>query len=264
MKQLNIDELALFISSYLQALQACGAYVSRVQKCTTRIANAYGYDININFFFNNTALMLASKSNPHVKETLVLSNPPVNINLACLRELSALSWDIHDSLPELSVCYENLKEAKERTNTPQPLFVLFLIIGISFGALCRLFGGDFISMALVFGATSTGAFLRYILSLKSIDLRLQYIFLSFYSSAFVAFIGGFIGEFFGDFSLHIALATSTLYMIPGVFFINSIIDILDNHILVGFSRIVNIIILITCMALGMYLTLFIFDVGGLK
>ena len=264
MKNLNIDELALFISEYLQALQASGAYVSRVQKCTSRIANAYGYDININFFFNNTALMLASKSDPHIKETLVLSNPPVNINLASLRELSALSWDIYDSVPDLSICYENLKEAKERTSTPQPLFMLFLIIGISFGALCKLFGGDFISMLLVFGATSSGAFLRHILSLKSIDIRLQYIFLSFYSSAFVAFVGGFASKFFGDFTLHIALATSTLYMIPGVFFINSIIDILDNHILVGFSRIVNIIILITCMALGMYLTLFIFDVGGLK
>ena len=41
------------------------------------------------------------------------------------------------------------------------------------------------------------------------------------------------------------------------------IDILDNHVLVGFSRIVNIAILITCMAIGVYLTLVIFELGAL-
>lgn len=259
----KIGDLALFISKYLAALHACGAFVSRENRCTQRIAHAYGYDISINFFFNNTALTLKDKQNPHIKETLVLSNPAVQINLAELRELSALSWHIHDDRPELAQCYEHLKTAKERNIKVRNIWVVLLVVGISFGALCRLFGGDFVAMAFTFAATFSGAGLRHLLTLWGIDIRLQYIFLSFYSSAFVAFFGGIWAAYFGEFSMHIAIATSILYLIPGIFFINCVIDILDNHVLVGFSRIVNIAILITCMAIGVYLTLVIFELGAL-
>ena len=149
----KIGDLALFISKYLAALHACGAFVSRENRCTQRIAHAYGYDISINFFFNNTALTLKDKQNPHIKETLVLSNPAVQINLAELRELSALSWHIHDDRPELAQCYEHLKTAKERNSKERNIWAVLLVVGISFGALCRLFGGDFVAMAFTFAAT---------------------------------------------------------------------------------------------------------------
>ena len=55
----------------------------------------------------------------------------------------------------------------------------------------------------------------------------------------------------------IALGTSVLYLIPGVPLINSILDILEGHVLVGFSRLINAMILIICIALGLSVTLLI-------
>ena len=55
----------------------------------------------------------------------------------------------------------------------------------------------------------------------------------------------------------IALGTSVLFLIPGVPLINSILDILEGHVLVGLSRTINATILIICIALGLSMTLLI-------
>lgn len=258
----KITEVAMFISSYLKAMHANGAYVSRCNRCTRRIAMAFGYDISINFFFNNTALMLSDKANPNIQQTIVLSNPPAHTNFAAVRELSALSWEIHDRLPSIAQCNQNLDLVLKRTNSPRSALLGFFICGLAFASLCRLFGGDFGAMILVFFAAFSGAGLRFLLTKQKVDLRLQYLFLSVFSSSFVILFYKLFGADFTQ-TLHIGVATSTLYLIPGVFFINSVIDILDNHILVGFSRIVSISILILCMAIGVYLSLAIFGIRGL-
>lgn len=62
----------------------------------------------------------------------------------------------------------------------------------------------------------------------------------------------------------VALGSSILYLISRVFFINSVIDILKDHILMGLSRIISVAILICCIALGIYMTLSISDFGILR
>ncbi|EAI6214535.1 threonine/serine exporter, partial [Campylobacter jejuni] len=122
------------------------------------------------------------------------------------------------------------------------------------------FGGDFGAGNLVFFATFVGLLLRYILTKAKIDLRIQYILCSFISSWFV-FFGLDMGY---TNTSDVALGSSILYLIPGVFFINSVIDILKDHILMGLSRIISVAILICCIALGIYMTLSISDFGILR
>lgn len=52
-----------------------------------------------------------------------------------------------------------------------------------------------------------------------------------------------------------ALATSVLYLVPGVPLINGVIDIVEGHILIGFSRLINALLLIICIAIGLSATL---------
>lgn len=61
----------------------------------------------------------------------------------------------------------------------------------------------------------------------------------------------------------IALASSVLYLIPGVPLINSIIDILGGHVLIGVARAINAAILIICIALGLSVTLLILGLDTL-
>lgn len=52
-----------------------------------------------------------------------------------------------------------------------------------------------------------------------------------------------------------ALATSPLFLIPGVPLINGIIDILDGFTLSGVNRLIKAALLIICIAVGLSLTL---------
>ena len=57
------------------------------------------------------------------------------------------------------------------------------------------------------------------------------------------------------FTAETALATSVLYLVPGVPLINGVIDIVEGHILIGFSRLINALLLIICIAIGLSATL---------
>lgn len=58
----------------------------------------------------------------------------------------------------------------------------------------------------------------------------------------------------------IAMATSVLYLVPGVPLINGIIDIIEGHVLAGVSRLINALLLIVCLSLGLLCAMLL--IGG--
>lgn len=63
--------------------------------------------------------------------------------------------------------------------------------------------------------------------------------------------------FGGDWTAEVAIATSPLFLVPGVPLINGVIDIVEGHILIGCSRLINALLLIVCIAVGLSATLMI-------
>ena len=49
----------------------------------------------------------------------------------------------------------------------------------------------------------------------------------------------------------LALGASVLYLIPGIPYINSVSDMIDNHHLCAFARFMNAVILTVCIAIGL-------------
>lgn len=136
-----------------------------------------------------------------------------------------------------------------------PYIYNLFFISLANASFCSLFGGDIFGAIFVFLGTLCGLILRYFLTKIKIDLRVQYVICAFISSYIV-----YLGIVFSYIQkADIALGSSILYLIPGVFFINSIIDILKDHIIMGISRIISVVILVCCIAAGIYLTLSISD-----
>ena len=81
--------------------------------------------------------------------------------------------------------------------------------------------------------------------------------LIFTLTAFVASMCASVALRF-DCTAHIALATSPLFLVPGVPLINGAIDIVEGYILNGCSRIINALLLIICIAVGLSATLMLF------
>ena len=68
-------------------------------------------------------------------------------------------------------------------------------------------------------------------------------------------------ESFHEIQAEVAIATSVLYLIPGVPLINGVIDIVEGHVLNGIARLTSALMLIVCIAVGLSCTLMIVKNG---
>ncbi|TQR30994.1 hypothetical protein DMB92_07165 [Campylobacter sp. MIT 99-7217] len=249
MQKPDIQELSDFLIDYVRAMGSIGTYSSRVNRCAKRIAETFGYTLTLNFSFAHINVSIVDPQDYSSFRSYLITLKPTHLNFSLVRDLSALSWAIYDHIHDLRVakrCFKKLIRIQKR-----PFYYYIILQSIANAALSRLFEGDFGTMIIVLFATLLGTSLRVLFTYMRLDERIQCIICSFLSS-YLTFWGT---KFDCTQTPEVALGTSILYLIPGVFFINSVIDILQNYIQIGISRITNVAIIISCVAIGVYATL---------
>ena len=231
----DIQILTDFLSDYTAEMVSAGTYTARVEKCVDRVARRYGYDVSVTIFVKYFTISVMDSADNSLRRTYVKKIP--------------ISWRILD---------ENLSldEAKEQFEDVMRIgankFASSLVlISLANAAFCKLFGGDMGSVACVFFATLVGYSLKFALAKMGVNLKIQYVLTSFVVS-FIAYLGVFYGF---THTSDVAIGSSILFLMPGVFLINSVFDIINDNTLVGISRAVSTGILILCIAVGVYITL---------
>lgn len=253
----QLKQVSRFLSDYSTTLMAVGVQTSRIVKNTSRIAAVFDLECDMTIFQKTIIMTLRDKEKSHSYST-VNKIKSMGLNFNINSELSSLSWEAHDEklpLDELWKRYHHIIN-KPRENR---WLVLFLVACAN-AAFCRLFAGDFTSMGIVFVATLAGFFLRQVLFDRHWNHLVVFILSAFTASFFAGYCGYILK--LGD-TPSIALGTSVLYLIPGVPLINSVMDIIDGHVLAGFSRFCNACILIICIAIGLYSTLLLIGINSL-
>lgn len=250
-KDVNIQELSNFLLDFATTLMGAGSHTSRVVRNVVRIAESFGYMVDMTIFQRNVTMTVKHAEDHSIRRTYVRRIPAIPLNFRTISELSALSWEAYDH-------YLPLEELRRRyigiaTRPLMSRWWVLLLVACANAAFCRLFGGDFIAVAIVWVATLVGFFIRQELTRRKLNHMLVFIICSFVASL-IAATG--VRYDWGT-TKDIALGTSVLFLIPGVPLINSILDILEGHVLVGFSRAINAAILIICIALGLSVTLLI-------
>lgn len=258
MQKPSIQDITDFLIAYTSTMLSSGTYTARVARCVGRIGDIYGYEVHINFFLHHSTINVVDKEDKSIRRTYVIPNRHTLLNFKLILDLSALSWAIYDKKWD----FENSKKIFEKicSNKKRPFVFNLFLVSLANAAFCGLFGGDLGAGILVFLGTIAGLCLRYILVKFKIDIRIVYILCSFLSS-WIVFLG--VNANYTT-QADIALGSSILYLVPGVFFINAVIDILKDYILMGISRIVSIMILVCCMAIGIYMTLSFSNFGILQ
>lgn len=242
----ELTDVLDFIAEYSTYLLGSGVHTSRVIRNSQRIGVSQGIDIQLSSFQKST-IITAHDEESGEAITRVVKIPALPISFERNSDLSALSWDAVDEhlpLAEIRRRYNELK-AKPLID---PIFVL-LTVGLANASFCRLFGGDWIAMGIVFTATLVGFAAKQRMQAHGVNH-----FLIFIISAFMASLCASAALRF-DCSAETALATSVLYLVPGVPLINGVIDIVEGHILIGCSRLINALLLIICIAIGLSATL---------
>lgn len=235
-----------FVADYATYLLGSGVHTSRVIRNSQRIGVSQGFDIHLSSFQRNT-IITARDPESGASATRVVGIPALPISFERNSDLSALSWDaLDDRLPLATIRqrYEQLI-AKPRINP----HIVLLAVGLANASFCRLFGGDWISVGIVFVSTLVGFSVRQRMQARGINHFLIFVLSSFLASLCASAALRF------DCTSETALATSVLFLVPGVPLINGVIDIVEGYILIGFSRLINALLLIICIAIGLSATL---------
>ena len=230
----ELTEVLDFIAEYATYLLGSGVHTSRVIRNSQRIGASQGVDLQLSSFQKST-IITAHDEESGEAITRVVKIPALPVSFERNSDLSALSWDALDEglpLSEIRKRYDELT-AKPRID---PIFVL-LTVGLANASFCRLF------------STLVGFAAKQRMQAHGVNH-----FLIFIISAFMASLCASAALRF-DCSAETALATSVLFLVPGVPLINGVIDIVEGHILIGCSRLINALLLIICIAIGLSATL---------
>lgn len=244
-----IEEICDFLCAYSSALLQSGAYTARVIKCTNRIGQSFGYEVHLSVFLQYITINIADKKNYNNRRTQVIKNMHLGMDLSLISNLSALSWQIYDeniSLQEAKEHFSYICAKKSRS-----LVLGALLIPLGNATFCKLFDGDFGALLCIFVGTFVGFFMRNFFNKIRLDNRAQLLFASFIVS-FVAYIGVWLGL---SKTPGVAIGGSILYLIPGALILNAFVDIIHENTLMGISRLINMMVLMMCIAAGVYLTL---------
>lgn len=242
----ELSEILDFVSEYATYLLGSGVHTSRVVRNSHRIGESQGVDIQLSTFQKST-ILTARDGESGESVTRVVSIPALPISFERNSDLSALSWDAIDqnlSLDQIRDRYHKLV-AKPYID---PIFVL-IMASLANASFCRLFGGDWTACGIVFTSTLVGFSVKQRLTAHKVNH-----FLVFIIAAFTASLCSTSALRF-DCTAETAIATSALFLIPGVPLINGVIDIVEGHILIGFSRLINALLLIFCIAIGLSATI---------
>lgn len=242
-----------FLSDYAALLLRSGATCVRLEKNVQRIADAWGITCTITIMPRHIHLVVTD-SNGHC-DTFITPTGKTLISYNLITRLSKLSWNIADSklsLAQASALLENVKT----TRCANPWWTLFAVACAN-SSFCRLFGGDFAAMAVVFIATLAGYYLKQTMLGYKFDVRATFIACATVSS--ILSTGALLFSI-GN-TPEVAIATSVLYLVPGIPFINAFTDMIDGHYICFFCRMTDAVMLTCCLSLGLCIGMKLMNVG---
>jgi len=241
----EIEEMLLDVGTLLMSN---GASTGRVRTTVNRIAEALGYEVEL-LITSRSLMLTVTGENGSDYTSSVRRTPPHGVNFTLVSGISRMSWRVIEE--KLTVAEIN-QDIVRLTSLPHyPRLVVLSLVALAGASFCRLVGGDLTEMAVAFLATFFGLFIRQQAIKKRFNPYLAIVFASFSATI----ISGFSVKLgFGNTSEH-ALATSVLFLIPGVPFINSLTDLLDGNTLNGIVRGVNGLIIAFAIALGLMLAM---------
>ena len=250
-KEPNIQEIADLLTDIAAELMTSGAHTMRIIQNISRMAATFGYFIELSVFQQSIMMTITNKEDQMNRFTIIKKTKPLLLNFTIVSDLSSLSWDTFDknlSYDDIKLRYHDVVTQKRMSR-----WLVLILVSCANAAFCGLFKGDVYAVGLVFLATLVGFFTRQEMIKKHINHLIV-----FTTSAFVASLLAGLGYVFHLGSTpEIALASSVLFLIPGVPLINSILDIIEGHVLTGIARLVNASSLIVCIAIGLFSTMLI-------
>lgn len=245
-----------FLAEYTAWLWGCGATCIRIEKNVGRIAAAWGLHCDLTVMPRQVSVVLSRPGAQGAGQMFTAKIKPCGINFDINSNLSRLSWNIADRAIKVERAGDLLEGVVTRHYRVTPAELL--LVGLANASFCRLFGGDYASMAIVLVATACGFYMKGNLCSKwKLDARAA-IFMAGCVSAILSCAGYVfnIGK-----TPDVALATSVLYLVPGIHYLNAASDLINRHYICAICRFIHAGIMTICLSTGLYAAMTIMRIG---
>jgi uncharacterized membrane protein YjjP (DUF1212 family) len=226
-------------------LMSSGASTHRTRVTMKRIANGLGYGIEL--LITQRALMLTIiEEDQEYFFSRMKRISPLKPNFRMVSGISHLSWNVMEEEWTLEQIDAELNRLKLLPHYPR--WVLLTMVGAAGSGFCYLFGGDYLNMTVAFVATVAGLFIRQESTRKKFNPYLCV----FFAALVASFIAGLSETFEIGSEPDKAVATSVLFLVPGIPLINSVTDMIDGNIQNGLVRAINGLFIAFAIALGLF------------
>ncbi|WP_445957286.1 threonine/serine exporter family protein [Yeosuana sp.] len=249
-KIINTANLLLEISSLLMV---SGANTNRTNLSIDRFASVLNFKAS-SMISHKTIIMTLEDEETNLSCTRVQNLPPYAINFTIISEISKASWNAISDNWTLEQIANEIERIKHTNRYPR--IIILIAVSLAGAGFCNIFKGDYINMLVAFVSTFMGLFIF------QETHKIKYnLYLRIFSGAFVASSVASVGILY-----HIgeqpqsALATSILFLVPGVALINSFTDLLENNMLNGIVRFTHGLMTVLAMAIGLFLAMYLFQI----
>jgi len=231
-----------------------GANTNRIHLSLSRFASA----LNCHAFSlvtHKTLILTISDSETDETFTRVKKIPQYHLNFSAISAISKASWSAQSDNWSMDQIEEEFKIIKAKTRYPK--YIVLVAVSLAGAGFCNIFGGDYFNMGIAFISTLFGQFVLQTARSRKFNNHIA-TFLASFSASCIASIGVLL-----ELGTHpqAALATSVLFLVPGVALINSFTDFLDNNILNGMVRFSNGAMTVLSMAIGLFIAMLLFQIN---
>ena len=247
----NVNELGTTLLDIALLLMVSGASTGRVRNTVDRISGSFGYTTYMLISQKTLILGIYNDANECIFYSLKRASAH-GINFRMVSGISKMSWLVVDEKWPVG----KIKEEVARLNTlpHYPRVVVLLLTGLAGAAFCRLATGGVLDMALVFAGTMAGLLIRQ----EATRLKFNPYVCVYFAALTSSLIAGSLVKFDPQVNHDFALATSVLFLIPGVPLINAFSDMIDGNLQNGIIRGLNGFIISLTIALGLLTSMAIY------
>jgi len=250
--QSKLERTANLLLEISSMLMVSGANTSRANLSITRFAKVLNYTA-FSMVSHKTIVMTLTDDENNESCTKVRNIPPYVINFDTISAISKASWKAIEEDWDMAQIENEISRIKAQKRYPK----ILVLIAVSFAGagFCNIFGGDYLNMFVAMISTFIGLFVVQKAHQLNYNVYIRVFLGSFFASS-IASLGVLyqIGE-----NPQTALATSVLFLVPGVALINSFTDLFDNNVLNGLVRFATGLMTVMAITLGLFTAMIIFQ-----
>lgn len=238
-------------------LLVSGAHCGRINRNIDRIAETWGYKVEL--FITFTGLMVSIRNIKHPEDPVARFRRTTlhGVHFGILTEVSLLTWKVLEEKLGIDEVEDRLAEIKKLPHHPR--WQILIGIGAACACLCLLVGGDWADAGVALVASICGMVIRQ----EALKMRFNPMIAFIAASFTTALVAGLDMLFRIGGSPETTLATSVLYLIPGVPLINCVIDLIEGYVPTAVARGVYGGFILLCIAVGMSLAIFLLGIQKL-